>query len=169
MSLPLRRLRFELNEIIGFFLEPTWGYPVALFRILYGLLAVWTSAFLFPNLVRYYSELGRMPWSKVKHFPEHAYSILAWNPMSLDYVRTLAWVQLLAALLVTFGLFSRVGAFAIFLIQVAFQHRNPYVLNSGDHLFLISAFLLTLRRPTTACPSGTSSNGGSRLGFMLSA
>jgi mannose-6-phosphate isomerase len=137
-----RRLRFELNEIIGFFVEPTWGYPVALYRILYGLLATWTSAFLFPNLARYYTEAGRMPWAKVKHFPEHAYSVLALDPTSLDYVRMLAWVQLGAAILITVGLFSRVGALTVFLLQVAFQHRNPYVLNSGDHLFLLSAFLL---------------------------
>jgi|GEM_PF-63261 len=137
-----RRLRFELNEIVGFFVEPTWGYPIALFRILYGLLGIWTSAFLFPNFERYYTELGRMPWDKVKHFPEHIYSVIALDPTNTEYMRALVGLHLLAAALLTLGVLSRAATIVIFVLQVAMQHRDPYILNSGDHLFLISSFLL---------------------------
>jgi mannose-6-phosphate isomerase len=137
-----RRLRFELNEIVSFFVEPTWGYPIALFRIFYGLLAVWTSLFLFPNYERYYTDLGRMPWAKVKHFPEHIYSVIAFDPTNADYLRMLVWIQLLSSILLTLGILSRPATLIIFALQVAFQHRDPYILNSGDHLFLICSFLL---------------------------
>lgn len=138
------RVRTELNEVIGFFCQPTDGSPLALFRILYGLLAIWNSLFLFPNYERYFTENGRLTWDRVKHFPEHFYSILQVSPESSEFVLAVVWVSLIASVLLTLGLFSRVAAFVLFAIQVAFQHRNPFILNSGDHLFLILAFLLAL-------------------------
>lgn len=136
------RIRLEANEIVRFFTEPTEGYSIALFRVLYGLLAMWTSLFLYPNAERYYTEQGRLPWAKVSHFPEHFYSLLRWAPESAELVYALVTISVVASLLLTVGLFSRVAAAAVFFVQVALQHRNPYVLNSGDHLFLILAFLL---------------------------
>lgn len=138
------RVRVEANEIIGFFCERTDASPLALFRVLYGVLAIWTSLLLFPNFERYYTESGRMPWDRVKHFPEHIYSILQFGPQSHELLQAIVWAQLFASIFVLVGLWARAGALTIFLIQVALQHRNPFILNSGDHLFLITAFLLML-------------------------
>lgn len=136
------RLRLELNEIIGFFCQKTDGSPLALFRVLYGSLAIWNSLFLFPNYERYFTESGRLPWDRVKHFPEHVYSVLQFGAESGDFLLGLVWASLVASIFLTVGLFSRLAAFVIFMIQVGLQHRNPFILNSGDHLFLILGFLL---------------------------
>lgn len=138
------RVRRELNEIIGFFCERTDGSPIALLRILYGALAVWTSLFLLPNYERYYTESGRLPWDKVKHFPEHIYSILQFAPQSSAFVYAVVWTAIIASFCLLLGVMSRLAAFVLFAIQVALQHRNPFILNSGDHLYLIIAFLLSL-------------------------
>lgn len=137
------RVRSELNEIIGFFCERTDGSPLALLRILYGALAVWTSLFLLPNYERYYTESGRLPWDRVKHFPEHIYSLLQFAPESSSFVYAVVWTALIASTCLLLGVLSRLAAFVLFAIQVALQHRNPFILNSGDHLYLIIAFLLS--------------------------
>lgn len=136
------QLRAEAAEIVSFFVEPSRGLPIALFRIGYGTLAVWTSAFLFPNAVRYFTDAGRLPWGKVKHFPEHIYSVLSFAPTSQTLVFACCVASLLASLMVALGVFARFGALVIFAVHTALQHRNPYILNSGDHLFLICSFLL---------------------------
>ncbi len=142
MRLP-PRVRRELNEIIGFFCERTDGSPLALLRILYGTLAVWTSLFLLPNYERYYTESGRLPWDRVKQFPEHIYSVLQFAPQSSAFLYAVVWTALTASVCLLLGVAARLAAFVLFAIQVALQHRNPFILNSGDHLYLIIAFLLS--------------------------
>lgn len=131
----------QRRALLWFFCEPVRGESAALFRISFGLLAAWTGYFKFPNLHRYYSDDGMVPYRVVKNFPEQIYSVLSFAPLDDAYTHKLAVAFLVASLLVAVGLYTRLSLAIVFLIELAFQHRDPYMLNAGDRLFLISAGL----------------------------
>jgi hypothetical protein len=129
------------SRFLNFWTKPSDGSAAALFRIAYGLLATWTAAGVFLNLDRYYGHRGLIPWDAVRDFPEQRYSLIAIAPESSAWLAVIAGAFLLGSLMVTAGAWPRAGALLIYVTNVGFQHRNPYVLNNGDRLFLILAAL----------------------------
>ncbi len=132
--------RSWVMPVVEFFGEPSRGYSAALFRIGYGLLALWAALGVWLNRTRYYGE-GMIPWARVKHFAEQPFSILSYAPEDPVYLDHVLWVYFLAAALYLVGFVPRLWSLVIFAINVALQHRNPYTVNGGDRLFLILAFL----------------------------
>jgi hypothetical protein len=113
------------------------------FRISFGLLALWTGIGIALNLERYWGPHGLVPWQSVADLPYAHWSLCALFPDSLAWLGTLTALFTLAALGVTLGTYSRACCFLLFVLHVSFQHRNPYILNSGDRLFAIVAALAT--------------------------
>lgn len=134
-------LRARFQPITEFFFAPTDGSAVALFRWLYGALATWTALGVLLNLERYYGPRGLVPWSVVRGFPEQRYSLLALAPESKLWLAVIAGAFLVGAVMMMVGAWPRIGALVVYATNVALQHRNPYVLNNGDRLFVILAAL----------------------------
>lgn len=132
------------DHLWWFFAERTDGFAAALFRILYGSLAVWTAIGVGLNLDRYYGPDGMIPWSIVADWRWSGFSLFAIDPTSELILGLHFWLFLLASLLFLFGLFARPAAFVIFALSVSMEHRNPFIVNSGDRLFLILAFYAML-------------------------
>ncbi len=93
------------------------------------------------NLDRYYGYRGLVPWEVVQGFPEQRYSLLALAPDSSVWLAAIAVTFLAGALMVTVGAWPRLGALLIYVTNIGLQHRNPYILNNGDRLFVILAAL----------------------------
>jgi hypothetical protein len=129
------------DRFVRFWSAPSNGSAASLFRIAYGVLATWTALGVFLNLDRYYGFRGLVPWDAVQGFPEQRYSLLALAPESVLWLTLIAGAFLAGALMITAGAWPRVGALLVYVTNVGLQHRNPYVLNNGDRLFLILAAL----------------------------
>lgn len=127
--------------LLRFFTEKIEGKSVALFRIAYGLLAIWMSLGILLNLERYFTDTGIVPWSVVGEWAWSSWSLLYLAPQSSGYVWFLAVLGLVASVTLTLGVFARTSVFLIWVLHISFQHRNPYILNSGDRLFMIVAGL----------------------------
>jgi hypothetical protein len=131
----------EIRAFWRFWTARTTGHSAALFRVSYGLLSIWTTLFLFPNVERFYSNTGMFPWKFAKDFPEQVISVIALAPESDGLIYAMVWALLIASLAMTVGYRARLAAIVIFVVHLTFQHRNPYTVNAGDRLFLIIALL----------------------------
>jgi len=129
-----------------FWFRSTTANTLALVRILYGITLIgWTGSML-PDLVTFFSPtprgivtpaLGRSGgWSVFTWFPSEAVLWLGFAGL------------LVAAVAVTVGFFPTPAAALAWVLLVSFQHRNQYLLNSGDFVVRDLALLLAL------CPSG---------------
>lgn len=129
--------RALFQRLFVFFAAPTDGSGAAVFRIAYGLLAVGVAWWTALNAERWFSNDGVMVarGSALKNTLYRFAPNVGWMP-------TLHVVLLaVGAAMLVIGLFPRIGAFVVFVAHTSLQHRTPQVLNSGDRLFAILAFL----------------------------
>ncbi len=124
-------------RIFTFFAGPTDGSGAAVFRISFGVLTATVAAWTAMNADRWFSNGGVM----VARGRALKSSLYRFGP-ELGWMPTLH-VALLAigAVMLVIGLFPRIGAFVVFVAHTSLQHRTPQILNSGDRLFAIVAFL----------------------------
>lgn len=127
-----------------FFLAPTDGSPAALFRIFLGMIATWQSLGIWLNLERYWGPAGMIPFELVSRDPFIRLSILSWAPQSLLLLKLVAALFSFASVALLLGLKPRVATLLLAYLHISLQHRNPFILNSGDRLFAIVLALATL-------------------------
>ena len=130
-----------------FFFAPESTAPLAVLRIAFGLtVTAWTLTQL-PVLFTFYGPDGLLPQPP-------AIGPWQWGLLTtLNSVPGLAVVflaTLVAAIALTIGASPRVAAVVVLLGLIAFERRNPYVLNSGDVLLRVMAVYLVF------APSGES-------------
>lgn len=130
--------------ILRFFLAETEGYPVAILRILMALLAIWKGYGALINLDRYFTEDGILPWRHVQNSEHQIFSLLALAPESHSFVLAVILLHIAAGITMLIGLLPRSSALAVFLCAVALMHRNPFIDNRGDHLFILVVGLCAL-------------------------
>ncbi|MCD2194503.1 HTTM domain-containing protein [Actinomycetospora endophytica] len=131
----------------GFFFTPESTAPLAVFRIVYGVVAaLWTLTQL-PHLFVFYGPDGVLPTPP-------AVSAGQWGLLttlnSVPAVAVVWMVTLLAALALAAGASPRVAAVVLLVGFIALERRDPYVLNSGDILLRVMAVYLVF------APSGAS-------------
>lgn len=129
---------------LRFFMTETEGYPAALLRILMGLFAIWKGYAAWINLDRYFTEDGILPWRHVQNSEHQIFSILALSPESRSFVQAVIVAHLCAGLTLLIGLWPRISALVVYLCAVALMHRNPFIDNRGDHLFVLVVGLCSL-------------------------
>lgn len=172
----MRLAELRLKErLLAFWLGPTRGSAAALFRVAYGLIAVWTAIGVLLNVTRYYTDDGLLPWASARAIEDQRFSLFALAPHDAALPWILGTVFLLAAIGLTLGCWPRIFAIVIFVINVSLQHRNPLVCNAGDRLFLMFALLAAcmplgqrwsideLRRTRRGLPSAAGIVWGQRL------
>ena len=130
-----------------FFFTPESTAPLAVFRIVYGVVvSLWTLTQL-PHLFVFYGPDGVLPhplpvgpgqWSVLSTF--NSVTVLA-----------VVWLAtLLAGVALTAGASPRIAAVVLLVGMIAFTRRDSYVLNSGDILLRVLAVYLVF------APSGES-------------
>ena len=115
--------------------------PVALFRIVYGLLTINWFWQLLPNLAPFFSDEGMLPRTSQVTFFGAQFTLL--NAAGETWQVAIFWVaSLAAAAALTVGFHSRTASFVTFVALASFSLRNPLIGDASDQVFRVSAFWL---------------------------
>jgi hypothetical protein len=136
----LRAIAKAWNE---FFFAPQSPLPVALYRILYGLLVIADLILLYPDWLTWFGPNGfmRLPTSHVVA-PGTRLNLFSVMPATDGWALALFWVMLIFAIFLTIGLFSRLSSVIVYLGLVSLHERNIFILNGGDTLLRTTGFFL---------------------------
>jgi hypothetical protein len=98
-----------------FFFAEQSPVPIALFRILYGLLVVATLALLRPDWLAWFGVHGWVSPATVQSFePGARINIFSILPQSDACIEALFWIFLASAALLTLGLLTRLNSVLVF-------------------------------------------------------
>jgi hypothetical protein len=132
------------RALLEFFAAPTNGATAGLFRLGFGLLACWQCVGVWLNLHRYWGDQGLVPFRIVQSESYVWMSPFSWAPQSelVLYGHGVAFTVASVAMLL--GVFPRAASLLLAFVHLSLQFRNPFILNSGDRLFMILAALASL-------------------------
>jgi hypothetical protein len=131
-----------------FWFEPVETSTFALFRIAFAVLMLGWTLSLAPGLYAFFSNDGVLP--EQPSYPDDARWGLLGVFESDIAVTAVYFLLFIASIALLFGFRTRLAALVVFVCLLSFTRRNPYVLNSGDQLLQVLAFVLVLM------PSGVS-------------
>jgi len=122
-----------------------WGQadvaPVALFRIVYGILAVNWFWQLLPNLTAFFTDEGMFPRLSQVTFFGLQFTLL--NSAGETWEVAVFWLaSLVVAIALAVGFHTRTAAFVTFITLASFSLRNPMIGDASDQVFRASAFWL---------------------------
>lgn len=123
----------------AFFFAPVSTAPLALTRVAVGLVVLVEAWSWAPDLTTWFADGGLAPYDD-GGAGLTVFSLSA----SPAFVRAAFAVFVLAAVCLVLGLATRVAAVVTFVLMVSFQHRMPYVMNSGDLMLRLVVGLLCL-------------------------
>jgi hypothetical protein len=122
---------------------PVSPLPLALFRILFGMVLLANCALLYPDLDTWFSEGAMLPSS---------FSLSAKGANVLDVFQILGdgspsvnfvfWCLVISSALMAAGLMPQVMAAIVYVALVSLHSRNVYVFHSGDSFLRIAAFMM---------------------------
>jgi len=131
-----RKDRIE-QALLAFFATRTDGTSAAVFRVGMGLLAVWQAFGIWLNLDRFYGDTGVVPFEVVKGDNLVWLSLFSIAPASRAVLLFHAIAFTVGSVALLFGLYPRIASLLVAYLHVSMQMRNPFILNSGDRLFMI--------------------------------
>ncbi|HXQ38797.1 MAG TPA: HTTM domain-containing protein [Anaerolineales bacterium] len=137
------RLRSLLDAWNSFFFAPQSPVPIALFRILYGLLVITTLLLLRPDWLAWYGPHAWVSLSTMQTLePGPRLNLFTIIPQHEVWIEALFWVFLASATLLTVGLFTRFNSVFVFLCLTSIQQRNLYITSGGDTFLRLAGFFL---------------------------
>jgi hypothetical protein len=137
-----RLARIE-RTLLDFFTAPSNGATAGLFRIGLGLLACWQCVGVWLNLHRYWAHDGLVPFRLVQDNAFVWMSPFRWAPESSAVLYAHPVLMTAASLAMLVGVAPRAASLVVAFVHLSLQARNPFILNSGDRLFMILAALAT--------------------------
>ncbi|MBX9771830.1 MAG: HTTM domain-containing protein [Candidatus Obscuribacterales bacterium] len=137
MSQPLWKL---WNDV---WFVPKSPLPMAVYRILFGLLVIWDLVLLWPNLETYFGPNGLVTWTTASQYLQpYAFTALQFLPETNQWLSGFVVVVMVAAISLTLGFFTRLSACIVLLGLISLGNRNPLIWNSGDTLLRLGAYYL---------------------------
>ena len=136
-------IRAGLERWNEFWFKPEPTSTLAVIRIAFGLLMIGWTVSLLPTLMDFFSSDGILPETPAydQAAQRGLWTIYEWFPS--DAALVASWVLLLlASILLTVGLFTRLAALTVFVALISLQRRNPLVHNAGDVILRILALYL---------------------------
>jgi hypothetical protein len=126
-----------------FFHHPCDARVCAAIRIVYATLVLIHLAVLYPDLERWFTGEGLLPYEASRDTRSaHAWTLFAWLPDTLPGARTAFWIAVAHAAALLVGLLPRVNAFFLFLWIVSFQVRNSIIHDGEDNLMRLMGFFM---------------------------
>ena len=147
------------RALVRFWCAPTTGFAAALFRIALGGLGLWGAIGVLINRERYFSDQGLIPWHVVSEFDWARWSLLALAPTNDGWLSALCALLMMASVGYLLGVAPRACSAIVFAVHLSLQHRNPYIVNSGDRLFLMLSALGVFLPLGRACSFSASLRG----------
>jgi hypothetical protein len=126
-----------------FFFKPQPVTPVAVFRILYGLLVIVDLILLRPDWLTWYGPRGFLSLETMRLLaPGPRVNVFLFLPQTVLAVTIFFWIFLILAACLTAGFMTRFSTIAVYVCLSSIQDRNPYILHSGDTLLRVTGFFL---------------------------
>jgi hypothetical protein len=126
-----------------FFFEPTSPLPMAVYRILLGLLVLANQLLLLPDVMTWFSDRGALSFATAPRVSGGSgLNLFRFLPHGDTMVWTVLILSCLSAISLAAGFFTRTSAVLTFLFFVTLDHRNPLILNSGDTLLRLGTFFV---------------------------
>ncbi len=135
--------RSLVRSLNAFFFEPQPATPVALYRILYGLLVIANLILLRPEWLTWYGPHAFLSMETVRTLstgPRINFFFLL--PQTEFAINAFFWIFLLCAICLTVGFMTRFSSMAVYGCLMSIHMRNLYILNSGDLLMRVTGFFL---------------------------
>ena len=136
-------LRSLLRAWEEFFFAKQSPVPIALFRIIYGILVAITLGLLRTDWLNWY---GVRAWvslqTALKLEPGNRLNLFAIIPQRDDWINGLFWVALGSTILLAIGFLTRVNSILVFLCLTSIQQRNLYITHAGDTFLRLAGFFL---------------------------
>jgi hypothetical protein len=125
-------------RMFWFRLQP--AYTLGLIRMAFGAVAIGWTVSLLPDLYQLFGPHGIEPQQPADAFQWGVFAI--WTS---DHALLIGWAMLLvSSVALTIGWHSRLAALGVFVLILSFEHRDPWVWNSGDVVVRIEALILAL-------------------------
>ncbi|MFZ3216874.1 MAG: HTTM domain-containing protein [Candidatus Acidiferrales bacterium] len=117
--------------------------PVALFRIVYGVLIIATLVLLHPDWLNWY---GTHAWVSLETArtlePGVRLNLFAVIPQRDSWIAALFWVFLGSAVLLTLGFLTRFNSLLVYICLTSIHQRNLYINHGGDTFLRVAGFFL---------------------------
>lgn len=132
-----------LRNWIAFLFSPTSPVPLALYRIVYGLIVLAFCCLLAPDLYTWYGPEGVLAVPIPKEWPQEILlDPLLLLPQTNDSIAFAFSLTVASAICLTLGLFTRCSAALLFITLLSFHQHNWLMMNSGDALMRLAALYL---------------------------
>jgi len=136
----LRSLVKFWNE---FFFAEQSPVPIALFRILYGILVIATLVLLHSDWLDWYGVDGWLSLPTASRLePGHRLNLFTVIPQSNAWVEAVFWAVLASSVLLMLGLFTRMNSIVVFVFLTSLHQRNLYITHGGDTFLRLAGFFL---------------------------
>jgi hypothetical protein len=127
----------------AFFFAPQSPIPIALFRVMYGLLVIATLTLLHPDWLAWYGPHAWVSLSTMHALePGTRLNLSAVIPQTDGWINALFWIFLGSAILLTIGFLTRLNSLLVFLCLASIHQRNVYILHAGDTFLRVAGFFL---------------------------
>lgn len=139
----MSRARDHLSTAVAgwnrFWFEPVSTAPLAVFRIVFGLILFFWTLSLLPELSPFFTKDGVLP--QQPHLTGGSWGLF--GTFTSETAVVIVWTLLLIASIALFlGVFSQLAAAVAFVAVLSFEQRNTWVFNSGDGLIRLLCFYL---------------------------
>ncbi|HEY2018219.1 MAG TPA: HTTM domain-containing protein [Bryobacteraceae bacterium] len=126
-----------------FFFEAVSPVPIALFRIVFGLVVLADVLLLRPDWLTWFGPRGLVTLETMQHLePGPRLNLFTLLPQTDFWANAVFWVLLASAVFLALGLFTRASSVLVFVLLASIHQRNLFITNSGDTLMRVSAFFL---------------------------
>ena len=126
-----------------FFFTPESPIPIALFRIVYGMLVIATLILLRPDWLAWYGPHAWVSLSTMHKLESGTrLNLFAVIPQTDAWIEAFFWIFLGSAILLTAGFLTRLNSVIVFLCLASMQQRNLYITHGGDTFLRVAGFFL---------------------------
>jgi len=127
----------------AFFFAEQSPTPVALFRIVYGVLVSATLLLLRPDWLAWFGSHAWLSLPTMHQLePGPRLDLFAVIPQNDTLIAALFWIFLASAILLTIGFLTRFNTVLVFLCLNSIQQRNLYIDHGGDTFLRVAGFFL---------------------------
>lgn len=136
-------LRAALRAWNDFFFAPQSPVPVCLFRILYAIVVIANLLLLRPDWLNWYGTHGWVTLATMSQIePGVRLNLFKVIPQSDPWINAFFWVFLSFAVLLAFGLMTRISNVLVFLCLTSIHQRDLFINHGGDTFLRVAGFFL---------------------------
>ncbi len=127
-----------------YWFRPTSAAGFGLMRIGYGISALLTMLSYWPKIDLYFGEYGLVTYSMIQYVHRSMWRMSLLDGIGVETMHLFYWALLVSLVLVIIGIWTRVSLVVSTILLFSFHEYGRIILNGGDTLLRIIAFLLVI-------------------------